>query len=111
MVLKGKKAFLTGGGGYVGSQLARHLEEHGYEVVVADVKFVDSISAAECDPKGLRVQVALVCLPASRAFSIYIEAMHAQPAYVVPDMPLSVALPARSSLHCCSAVGVALAKF
>ena len=55
--LRGKKAFLTGGGGYVGSRLAQHLEEHGYEVTVADIKFADSVSGAIGGQKRLLVQV------------------------------------------------------
>lgn len=67
--ITGKKVFLTGGGGYVGSRLAQHLEEHGYEVAVADIKFVDSFSGAEGSPKRLRVQVAVNRLSASRTCS------------------------------------------
>ena len=53
----GKKAFLTGGGGYVGSRLAQYLEERGYEVAVADVKFTDA--SPEANPNRLRVEVGV----------------------------------------------------
>ena len=36
-----KRAFLTGGGGYVGMNLAAELERHDYSVFLADVKFPD----------------------------------------------------------------------
>ena len=36
-----RKAFITGGGGYVGMNLAAHLERHNFLVFLADLKFSD----------------------------------------------------------------------
>lgn len=91
--MMGKKVFLTGGGGYVGSRLAQHLEEHGYEVAVADVKFADSVSGAEGGPKRLRVQVAVNCPAASRTCSLSDLCMHC---VCGPGHAMSVALPVRN---------------
>lgn len=54
-----KKAFLTGGGGYVGTRLAQYLEEHGYEVAVADIKFADATPGAENGRNRLRLEVGI----------------------------------------------------
>lgn len=54
-----KKAFLTGGGGYVGTRLAQYLEEHGYDVAVADIKFADATLGAENGRTRLRLEVGI----------------------------------------------------
>lgn len=53
------KAFLTGGGGYVGTRLAQYLEGRGYDVAVADIKFAGEISGAESGPNRLRLEVGV----------------------------------------------------
>ena len=52
MELESKRAFVTGGGGYVGSILCRRLAERGYSVAAFDIRYperdhVDEIERIE----------------------------------------------------------------
>lgn len=54
------RAFVTGGGGYVGGKLCTALCERGYAVTAADVQFLDKV-----EQDGVRKVEVCVCADSS----------------------------------------------
>ena len=50
-----KRAFITGGGGYVGCNLTRYLERQGYDVIAADIKFLSKEEGFESRAQKIKV--------------------------------------------------------
>ena len=55
-----RKAFVTGGGGYVGSTLCRQLVERGYSVVAFDLHYPEEKD--QTDERIQKVKVSLTSL-------------------------------------------------
>jgi len=61
-----ERILVTGGGGFIGSHLARYLYQHGHFVRVADIKFDDYIKEEYCSEKlKLDLRILENCLKAT----------------------------------------------
>ena len=61
-----ERILITGGGGFIGSHLARHLYSQGYFVRVADVKYDDYIEEKHCSERlELDLRILQDCLKAT----------------------------------------------
>lgn len=60
------RILVTGGGGFIGSHMARHLYSKGHFVRVADIKFDDYIQRKYCSEKlNLDLRILENCLKAT----------------------------------------------
>ncbi|MDP7415311.1 MAG: NAD-dependent epimerase/dehydratase family protein, partial [Dehalococcoidales bacterium] len=61
-----ERILITGGGGFIGSHLARHLYSQGYFVRVADIKYDDYIEEKYCSERlELDLRILQNCLKAT----------------------------------------------
>ena len=61
-----ERILITGGGGFIGSHLARHLHKQGHFVRIADIKFDDYIQEEYCNEKlNLDLRILDNCLKAT----------------------------------------------